>query len=229
MKQFKTSFLLHDDSLEILNEVSDEEAGKLLKAIAKAHKAILSEKTEWVNSDNLGLNRLEWVLFKPFYNQLLRDYEAYQITVEVNRENGKKGGRPRKEEPKKPNGLKNNPNNPDTIRYDTIREDSDTIREGKDTKHKGKEQDLPLWLDRQAWGEWVQFRAEKKQKLTPLSIKKQLNFLEKNQHCHVEILEQSIKNGWTGLFEIKNKPSSNGMFSSTVEKGLNGVQEFING
>jgi len=55
------------------------------------------------------------------------------------------------------------------------------------------------------WSEWEQHRKEKKQKLTPMSVKKQLKFLagRSNQEI-ITIIEQSIRNGWTGLFEIKN-------------------------
>lgn len=57
----------------------------------------------------------------------------------------------------------------------------------------------------QVWSEWEQHRKEKKQKLTPLSVSKQLKFLagRSNQDI-IEIIEQSIRNGWTGLFELKN-------------------------
>lgn len=55
-----------------------------------------------------------------------------------------------------------------------------------------------------AWAEWEQHRKEKKQKLTPLSVKKQLKFLQgrSNQEI-IAIIDQSIMNGWTGLFELK--------------------------
>lgn len=57
-----------------------------------------------------------------------------------------------------------------------------------------------------AWSEWEQHRKEKKQKLTPLSIKKQLRFLQGRSKLEIiSIIDQSIMNGWTGLFELKNK------------------------
>lgn len=59
-----------------------------------------------------------------------------------------------------------------------------------------------------AWIEWEQHRKEKKQKLTPLSVKKQLKFLDgRSKEEIIAIIDQSIMNGWTGLFELKNKPN----------------------
>ncbi len=64
---------------------------------------------------------------------------------------------------------------------------------------------LPEWLDKEAWNEWVAFRKEQRKKLTPMSIKKQIAFLQKHKADHVAIIEQSIRNGWTGLFELKHE------------------------
>lgn len=62
-----------------------------------------------------------------------------------------------------------------------------------------------------AWQEWEQHRKEKKQKLTPLSVKKQLKFLEGRSKAEIiAIIDQSIMNGWTGLFNLK----SNGNFTN---------------
>lgn len=66
--------------------------------------------------------------------------------------------------------------------------------------------DIPFTDDDvlQVWSEWEQHRKEKKQKLTPMSVKKQLKFLHgRSSKEIIEIIEQSIRNGWTGLFEIK--------------------------
>jgi len=67
---------------------------------------------------------------------------------------------------------------------------------------------LPGWLDKEAWSEWEQYRKEIKKKLTPLTIKQQIRFLEKNKNDHIEIINTSISNGWTGLFPIKKQYKS---------------------
>lgn len=69
---------------------------------------------------------------------------------------------------------------------------------------------LPQWLNQEAWSEWVQFRKEIKKKLVPTTINRQLKFLEKHKEDHVLIIEQSIMNGWTGLFILKQQHSFKG-------------------
>ncbi len=76
-------------------------------------------------------------------------------------------------------------------------------RSEKNSRLQSQGQELPEWLDKEAWNEWVAFRKEQRKKLTPMSIKKQIKFLEKHKADHAAIIEQSIKNGWTGLFELK--------------------------
>ena len=57
----------------------------------------------------------------------------------------------------------------------------------------------------EAWKEWETYRKQKRQKLTPMSIKKQYSFLASHSvDIAIKIIEQSISNGWTGLFELKN-------------------------
>lgn len=63
--------------------------------------------------------------------------------------------------------------------------------------------DIPIWLNKKAWGAWEQHRKEKKKKLTPTSMKLQIKLLEANKEDHVQIIKNSITNGWTGLFPIK--------------------------
>jgi len=64
---------------------------------------------------------------------------------------------------------------------------------------------LPDWLDKPIWEEWVIFRKEKKHSLTPSTIKKQLTFLEKHKENHIDIINRSITNGWIGLFPLKEE------------------------
>ena len=67
--------------------------------------------------------------------------------------------------------------------------------------------DLPPSLDtpefREAWGQWQMHRKQKRQKLTAMTVAKQLKFLA-TQPNPVAVIDQSIEKGWTGLFELKS-------------------------
>lgn len=84
--------------------------------------------------------------------------------------------------------------------------------EEKRIEEKKKEKNTPLRAFRfqsvdfaNAWLEWEQYRKEKKQRLTESTAQKQIKFLERwPEEIAILIIEQSIKNGWTGLFEYKN-------------------------
>lgn len=80
--------------------------------------------------------------------------------------------------------------------------DNDRVDKSRVDKIR-EEEILPTFLNKKAWEAWKQHRKEKGKKLTPTSIKLQLKFLEANQKDHVQIIKNSITNGWTGLFEIK--------------------------
>ena len=58
----------------------------------------------------------------------------------------------------------------------------------------------------EAWAEWEKLRKESKKKLTPESIKKQLGDLEKmGEAIAIQSINESIKNGWQGLFQPKQQ------------------------
>jgi hypothetical protein len=85
----KKSFILYNDSLKVLDELTDEQAGVLFKAIFKYQNGIETDL-------DFGLK----MAFLPFKNQFERDLEKYENVVERNKINGSKGGRPNN--PKKP-------------------------------------------------------------------------------------------------------------------------------
>jgi len=78
----KKSFLLHIDSLDILEKLSDEQAGKLFKAIASHH-----------NGSDYELDNLLDLVFTPFKNQFLRESEKYKEVSKIRALNGRKGGK----------------------------------------------------------------------------------------------------------------------------------------
>lgn len=88
----KKSFLLHVDALTVLNELSNEQAGQLFKAIANFQNE--TDLNPFSDPSEFGLR----MAFLPFKNQFARDGEKYNAIVDRNKENGKKGGRPKKTE-----------------------------------------------------------------------------------------------------------------------------------
>jgi hypothetical protein len=101
----RKSFIIFKDSLVVLDELSNEQAGLLFKAI-KAYQ----------NDEEIVMDALTKITFSPFKSQFERDTEKYTKTVERNKINGSKGGRPITQdnpiEPKKPSGLNDNPTKP---------------------------------------------------------------------------------------------------------------------
>lgn len=92
----KDSFILYQEQKEIFDSLTDNEAGKLIKAIF-----------EYESGQSPKLNKTLSLVFIPIKNALDRNRQKYEAQVEKNRENGKKGGRP-----KKANESEDNPNNP---------------------------------------------------------------------------------------------------------------------
>lgn len=105
MSTSKKSFLLHVDSLEILDELTDEQCGLLFKACRDFNSGV-----------EVDLNPVLSLVFFSFKKQFERDGVKYKNIVDRNKVNGSKGGRPKKEDnpskPKKPSGLIDNPSKP---------------------------------------------------------------------------------------------------------------------
>ena len=102
----RKSFIIHKDSLSVLDELTNDQAGLLFKAI----------KSYQLNED-LEFDILTKVAFASFLSQFERDDFKYQSIVERNKNNGSKGGRPAQPKttqvnPNKPNGLNGNPKEP---------------------------------------------------------------------------------------------------------------------
>lgn len=82
MTSKRKSFVLHKDSLDILPDLTDEQAGKLFKAIHS-----------YQIGDDLTLDQITKMVFLPFKNQFIRDDEKYQETCERRAIAGSKGGK----------------------------------------------------------------------------------------------------------------------------------------
>lgn len=73
--------------------------------------------------------------------------------------------------------------------------------------------ELPISINPTAWQAWCKYKSEAKKPIKHSTAKLQWDFLSKYLHeVQLEIVSQSIRNGWQGLFEPKtgsSKPSIN--------------------
>jgi len=72
------------------------------------------------------------------------------------------------------------------------------------------------------WTEWVKYRNEIKKKLTETAAKQQLKFLAA-QINPIDIIEESIKNQWQGLFVKEPTAKGNGYIAETTP-----VPDYVN-
>ncbi|SST04577.1 Pyocin large subunit [Acinetobacter baumannii] len=84
----------------------------------------------------------------------------------------------------------------------------ETNNESKKKGFDAKKESIPDWLDREIWFNWIDYRNEikkplKTKKTFELQVKFLLQCLEEG-YSPEEIINQSITNGWQGLFKPKN-------------------------
>lgn len=98
----KKSFLMYYDYEELLEDLPNEELGKLVRAMFKY------EKLGFEDTELTGITKMAFSFIK---RNLKRDKENYDKRSETSKLNGIRGGRPKKEKPnektyQKPNNLK---------------------------------------------------------------------------------------------------------------------------
>ena len=99
MTEKKTSFVLPTDLLDDLEEFSDDEVGKIFRAIL-----IYTNEAEEPEFDDRAMK----VVFRHIKKYIDSANENYDKKVQANRVNGAKGGRPKKD-------AEENPKNPTVI------------------------------------------------------------------------------------------------------------------
>ena len=89
----KKSFILHLDTLCILDELDDKQAGKLFKAIKayQLRKSVLNYQDVDTGFEGLMEDFVTRIAFAPFKAQFDRDNEEYQKTREINQDKGRLG------------------------------------------------------------------------------------------------------------------------------------------
>lgn len=153
----KNSFLLYCDMIHIFEELTDEQAGQLVKIIFK-----------YVNDQNPEVkDQVLKVSFAPIKAKLKRDLQEWLAICERNKRNGGLGGRPPKnleviEKPKKPSGLSGNPKNP--VKPDNDKDiDKDIEKDNENVNEENHNQIFrnlylsEMWIEQTA----MKFKSEK--------------------------------------------------------------------
>lgn len=179
MKDKKKSFLLHIDSLEILDSLSDEQVAKLFRAI-KAHHT----------GEEIELDEITNIAFFPFKQQFARDSESYENTCNRNRINGLKGGRPRKQ-----------PEATETQKTQSVIDEPKKADNDKDSDNKKDKLDFsPLAFSLDEIKEFKSLRNKKKAAITQRVINdhaKQFNLSRSRGYSNDDILSEWSNRGWT--------------------------------
>jgi len=137
MAENKKSFITYCEWQETFIELSDEEAGKLIKHIFA-----------YVNDENpVSDDKVVRMCFIPIKQTLKRDLKKYEVYIKKQKVNGAKGGRPKitqitqrlKKEPKKADSVNVNVN-------DINNNYNNFVDEVKDNRHSQKIESLYMRL-----------------------------------------------------------------------------------
>jgi hypothetical protein len=191
INQKKESFILYLEQLKILDELTDEEAGILFKAI----KSFVYTGTIPV------LEKLLKIAFIPIYNQLKMDLKKWRDTKEKRSIAGLQGGRPSKA--KKANGF---------LEKQTKAKKAVNVNENVNVNVNEYVNDN-VFL--KTINDFKNHRVRLKKPMTDRAIELlliKLKSLANTEEEQIEILNQSIENGWVGIFELKKENKKNEPF-----------------
>jgi uncharacterized protein YdaU (DUF1376 family) len=160
------------------------------------------------------------------------EIQKAQTKIKAAKENGLRGGRPKRNPNKtqeKPTGFSLGSENetqekPTGFSLGSENETQSKAHQTPDTRHQTpiKEPDgslppYPPGLDVAAWQRWTEYRAQIKKPLKAASIEAAQRALIKHGDGQADAVEQSIANGWQGLFEVKHSGKSPGQQSNKQE------------
>lgn len=103
--------------------------------------------------------------------------------------------------------------------------------EKKPTKQSKPSIELPDWLNKKKWQEWLEYRKSRRLTTSDITLKRQIALLGRFQSQHEAMIEKSITMGWQGLFEPNggygNKKPDNILKQSGENKSLETLQNRV--
>ncbi len=202
----KKSFVLYCDLMHTVKRLPDDVAGQLFKHVLS-----------YVNDENpVTDNLLIEVCFEPIKQQLKRDLCKWQERKDKRVEAGKKGGLAKASNAsnaKKPLAnlaVNGNVNVNGNVSVSVIDEIKDTAL-------------------RAAFVEFIKHRKQLRKPMTPIAITRMIKKLNKQDPATAEaMLIQSMENGWSGIFELKEKHNGKSRAEQAIQNINEGGNEDLN-
>jgi hypothetical protein len=204
MAEGKKSVLLYCDLIHTIEKMDNETAGQFFKHYLRYINDLNPE------TDNLLVD----ITFESVKQNLKRDLKKWETRAEKSRENGKKGGRPPKEETQETQQVILKPKKPvkDTVTVtvtDTVNVNDILLK--KETK---RELIFPFHSENfvYQWQIWKTYKKEQhrftyKSEASEQAALTQLQKMATNQERKaIEILHHTMANGWKGFVEPKTDP-----------------------
>lgn len=200
MAQGKKSFVLYCDLIHTFEHLSDEERGKVFFWLL-----------EYVNDRNPEpLKGLLQAVVEPVKQQLKRDLKKFEQRAERSRENGQKGGRPRKNqnpiEPEKTQQDNLKPEKPDSdndnVTVSDNVNDNDILLEKETKRFSFKKELLKEGFEEELVSDWLGVRKLKKAKNSQTAFKGFMREIKKAESSEIkrnEILKIIVENSWSGF------------------------------
>lgn len=184
----KDNFLLKTSQISVFKELSDEDAGKLIKGIF-----------DYVKTKEITLNSYLKVIFIPIKEEIDKNQERYEKQCEINKENGKKGGAPKgNQNAKKTKTTENN----QTIEKTT---ENNMTRHNHNHNHNHIKEIYYNNIElNNLFIEYLELRKKLKCKNTERAIKLLQNKLDEyDDKTKIEMLNNAIMNSWKSVYPIK--------------------------
>jgi hypothetical protein len=189
----KKTLILFTELKEVFDTLSNEQAGQLIKAIFEYEQTNILPDLE-------GLLK---IVFIPIRQSIDRNRIKYENVCDRNKENiGKRWNKNNTKNTNGKIGINKNTKNTDKDK------DSDKDKEKDNNKEKDIIGDTPKTPLEIKFEEFLKFRKAKKVPVLPESVdalkSKLWKLSNKNEDTAIEILNESIANGYQGIFELKN-------------------------
>ena len=196
MTNKKKSFLLHIDSLDILDDLTNGQAGVLFKAI-KAYQ----------HDEDYPIDSIVKIAFSPFKNQFARDDEKYIKTCERRAIAGSKGGKQKVANASKcKQELANVADNKNKNKNKTKnKNDNDSNKEvtkdivAKAPKFDFKSELLLLAVNPEILEDWLTVRKKKKAANTKTAFTGLITEINKSGLSVPDAIKVSAENSWSGF------------------------------